>query len=216
MWPHHVLSSARPRACPEAPCSGAPGGAGDVTTRRPIGGGGAEPAAALRRRRPRFGSRSRPWPSAAAPRCSRTTPSRYSPPAAGGRRRRARARPHTPCVLQDPTALQPRPGPAALDSYNPFESGAVSGAGRGRFPPAFPLHLPPHRPLSSPCSRRRPTRRHRRPRRRFPRPGCPRRKRPRSPRGEPAPRSPATTAPTARRYRGRGQNGSPSEEKLLN
>lgn len=128
MWPHHVLSSARPRACLEAPCSGAPGGAGDVTPRRPIGGGGAEPAAALRRRRPRFGSRSRPWPSAAAPQCSRTTPSRYSPPAAGGRRRRARPRPHTPCVLQDPTALQPRPGPAALDSYNPFESGAVSGA----------------------------------------------------------------------------------------
>ncbi|KAK2518173.1 Scamp3 [Columba guinea] len=26
--------------------------------------------------------------------------------------------------FQDPTALQPRPGPAALDSYNPFESGA--------------------------------------------------------------------------------------------
>lgn len=41
--------------------------------------------------------------------------------------------------MQDPAALQPRPGPAALDSYNPFESGAVSGAGRGRFPPAFPL-----------------------------------------------------------------------------
>uniref|UniRef100_A0A8D0FQG3 Secretory carrier-associated membrane protein n=1 Tax=Strix occidentalis caurina TaxID=311401 RepID=A0A8D0FQG3_STROC len=53
-----------------------------------------------------------------------------------------------PRLLQDPAAVQPRPGPerAALDAYNPFESGAVRRrAGRAvpRRPGPSPACVPP-------------------------------------------------------------------------
>lgn len=195
---------------------GSPGPQAELVTSR---GGGQSAAAAAEGAEAAAAAAplpARPWPSAASPRCSRTTPSRcgLSRERGGGARRRqrlglVRSGPvpvsHRPRLLQDPAAVQPWPGPerAALDTYNPFESSAVRRAGgrRGRFPadgalPATSGALPCPSSSCSRCRRTRPRRRLCRP---CQRPVCPRRRRPRSPRGKPAPRSPETMAPTARR-----------------